>query len=60
MAKTKRPDPQEALACLKRAQALSDRYGGPTKGMSEEEIIAVIKEDRNTRWETKFAPRSRL
>lgn len=54
----KRPDPKKALEHLRRAQELSDRYGGPTKGMTEEEIIASIKDKRNARWEAKFAART--
>lgn len=63
MAKTtrpraRRPNPKKALERLRRAQELSDRYGGPTKGMTKEQIIAAIKEDRNARWEAKFAART--
>ncbi len=55
-----KPNTQEALEHLERAMFLSTRFGGPTKGMSEEEIITSIKEKRNARWEAKFAARSRL
>ena len=51
----KRPNPKKALEHLRRAQAHSRRFGGPTKGMTEEEIIASIKNKRNARWEAKFA-----
>jgi hypothetical protein len=56
--KAKRPDPKRALEHLRKAQEISDRYGGPTKGMTDEEIIASIKDKRNARWEAKFAART--
>lgn len=56
--KSRRPDPKKALECLRRAQERNRRYGGPTKGMTEEEIIASVKEKRNARWEAKFAART--
>ena len=54
----KGPDVKKALGHLRRAQELSRRFGGPTKGMTKEEIIQSIKEKRNARWEAKFAVRT--
>ena len=53
-----RPDTKKALEHLRRAQKISDRFGGPTKGLTEEEIIVLVKEERNARWEAKFAART--
>ena len=55
-----RPDPKKALEILRRIQEMSDRYGGPTQGMTEEEILRSIKKTREELWREYLAPRPRL
>lgn len=52
-------DPKRALEALRRARELSDRYGGPTKGMTEEQIIASIKKTREELWDEYLASHPR-
>lgn len=57
--KTKRrTDSKKALEALCKLRALSDRYGGPTKGMTEEEILRSIKKAREEYWDRQLASRS--
>jgi hypothetical protein len=57
--KTKtKADPQKAAAILRRIQQLSDRFGGPTKGMSKAEILRSIKKVRQELWDKYLAPGS--
>ena len=57
--KRTKADSKKALEVLRRAQELSDRYGGPTKGMTEDQIIASIKKTREELWDQYLAPRPR-
>ena len=52
-----RPDPKKALEILRRIQEMSDRYGGPTQGMTKAEIIRSIKKTREDLWRQYLAPR---
>ncbi len=51
-------DPKKALEILRRSQNLSSRHGGPTQGMTKDEIIRSIKKTREELWSTYLAPRS--
>ena len=51
-------NPQEALRILERIRREANRRGGPTKGMSQEEIIRSIKKTREELWTQYLAPRS--
>ncbi len=55
----RKPDAQAALEHLRRAQELSDRFGGPTKGMTEAAILASIKKVREELWNQYLASRPR-
>ena len=41
-----------------RAKEMISKRKSPFVGMSEEEVIAKIRKDREKIWEEKFAPRS--
>ena len=56
----KKPDPKKAMEILQRIKAMSDRYGGPTAGMTEGEILRSIKKTREELWREYLAPRPRL
>ena len=49
--KRTRANPQKALARLRKLREMSDRFGGPTKGMTEEQVIASIKKVREELWD---------
>ena len=53
------PNSAKALEHLRRARELSDRFGGPTKGMTQDEIIASIKRAREELWDQYLASRPR-
>ena len=56
----RKPDSKKAMEILQRIKAMSDRYGGPTAGMTEEEILRSIKKTREELWREYLAPRPRL
>jgi len=55
-----KPNPKKALEILRRIQEMSDRHGGPTKGMTKEQILRSIKKTREELWREYLAPRPRL
>ena len=55
-----KPNPKKALEILHRIQEMSDRYGGPTQGMTKAEILRSIKKTREELWREYLAPRPRL
>ena len=55
-----KPDPKKAMEILHRIKAMADRYGGPTQGMTENEILRSIKKTREDLWREYLAPRPRL
>ena len=56
----RRPDSAKALEHLRKIRELSDRFGGPTKGMTKEEIIVSIKKTREELWDRYLASGSGL
>jgi hypothetical protein len=50
-------NPQEALRILTRIRREADRRGGPTKGLSKEEVIKSIKKTRAELWMQYLASR---
>ena len=56
----RKPDPKKAMEILQRIKAMADRYGGPTQGMTEKEILRSIKKTREDLWREYLAPRPRL
>ncbi|OGH60947.1 MAG: hypothetical protein A3G34_17310 [Candidatus Lindowbacteria bacterium RIFCSPLOWO2_12_FULL_62_27] len=48
---------RRAMALIRKIQAMSDKYGGPTKGKTEEEILRAMKKTREELWDKYLASR---
>ena len=58
MKSKRKAEVSKALHAVKRLRELADRYGGPTKDLSEEEILRSIKKVREEFWDKRLASRS--
>ena len=59
VARTRRTDPEKAQAALRRLREMSDLYGGPTKGMTKNQVVALVKKTREELWDQYLASRPR-
>lgn len=55
--RVRRVNSRKAKAILRQLRETSDRYGGPTKGMTKEEVIAAVKKTREGLWDRYLASR---
>jgi len=58
MRKNPKTAKKEALKAIKRIRELSDRYPSQFDGMTQEQIIAKLRETREKLWEEKIAFRT--
>lgn len=57
--KGRRANPKKAKEILRRLKESSERYGGPTKGLTTEQVVALVKKTREELWDQYLASRPR-